>query len=47
MELGSDCDSDTYVDVDYAYGLGEFDYVDLFGDGMTCGVPNGTVLEDL
>jgi hypothetical protein len=42
VELGSDCDSDTHVDIDYAYGLGEFGYVDLFGDGLTCGVPDGT-----
>ena len=47
MELDSDCDSDIHVDIDYAYGLGEFEYVDLFGSGMTCGVPDGTVLEDL
>ena len=47
MELDSDCDSDTHVDIDYAYGLGEFGYVDLFGDRRTCGVPDGTVLEDL
>jgi hypothetical protein len=45
VELGSDCDSDTHVDIDYAYGLGEFRYVDLFGDRQT-GVPDGTVLED-
>jgi hypothetical protein len=47
VELGSDCDSDIHVDIDYAYGLGEFRYVNLFGDRLTCGVPDGTVLEDL
>ena len=47
VELGSDCDSDIHVDIDYAYGLGDFEYVNLFGDRLTRGVPDGTVLEDL
>ena len=48
VELGSDCDSDIHVDIDYAYGLGDFEYVYLSSDNRpTCGVPDGTVLEDL
>jgi hypothetical protein len=45
VELDSDCDSDIHVDIDYAYGLGDFGYVN-FGDRLSCGVPGGTVLED-
>ena len=44
MELGSDCDSDIHVDIDYAYGLGDFGYVDVFGDRLTRGAPDGMVL---